>query len=100
MRTGIPPISDYSHWNEDAAAVWYEENKYDMAHPEVFEDYDDPYAYLPEDELPEDECEERYQHQMNTSGRNILFAGSEIYAPEICDDCGFSLSCDISDYWE
>ena len=34
---GIPPVSDYAHWNEEAEAVWYAENKYDMEHPEVFE---------------------------------------------------------------
>lgn len=28
----IPSISDYSHWNEDAAAMWYAENRYDMEH--------------------------------------------------------------------
>lgn len=39
----IPSISDYSHWNEDAALVWYQENKYDMQHwDEPVDDYD-PY---------------------------------------------------------
>ena len=28
----IPPVSDYSHWNEDAEAIWYLENRYDMEH--------------------------------------------------------------------
>lgn len=40
----IPPISDYAHWNEDAYAMWYEENKYDMEHADeiIEEDEDDP----------------------------------------------------------
>jgi hypothetical protein len=29
---GIPPVSDYAHWNEDAEAVWFAENAYDMEH--------------------------------------------------------------------
>ena len=45
----IPSISDYSHWGEEAAAVWYAENKYDMDHyddpnydnDDFYEDYDD-----------------------------------------------------------
>jgi hypothetical protein len=47
VRRGIPPVSDYAHWNEQAEEMWYLENKYDMMHPEVFEpdpdDYDYPY---------------------------------------------------------
>lgn len=38
MGGGIPPVSDYAHWNEDAEAIWYLENRYDMEHPEVFDD--------------------------------------------------------------
>lgn len=35
----IPSVSEYAHYNEDAYAVWYEENKYDMAHAdEIIED--------------------------------------------------------------
>jgi hypothetical protein len=49
---GIPSISDYSHWNEDAETMWYLENKYDMEHPEVFEettlDYEDDFQIDPE----------------------------------------------------
>lgn len=38
----IPSVSDYSHWNEDAQMMWYEENKYDMMYPpEDDYDYDD-----------------------------------------------------------
>jgi hypothetical protein len=44
----IPSISDYAHWNEDAAAMWYQENRYDMEHADEMidddfyeEDYDD-----------------------------------------------------------
>ena len=40
----IPPVSDYSHWNEDAQRVWYEENKYDMQHWDEPVD-EDPYDY-------------------------------------------------------
>ena len=36
----IPPVSDYAHWNEDAEAVWYEENKYDMMHADEIMDDD------------------------------------------------------------
>jgi hypothetical protein len=35
---GIPPVSDYAHWNEDAELMWYEENKYDMAHEDDYLD--------------------------------------------------------------
>lgn len=41
MAHEIPPVSDYSHWNEDAERVWYEENKYDMMYPP--EPDSDPY---------------------------------------------------------
>lgn len=26
----IPTVADYAHWNEEAEAVWYEENRYDL----------------------------------------------------------------------
>lgn len=29
-KRGIPPVSDYAHWNEEAEAVWWAENRYDM----------------------------------------------------------------------
>jgi hypothetical protein len=76
----IPSISDYSHWNEDAARVWYEENKYDMQHwdePVELDPYDN--FYFEDDEIPEAVCFERFKHQQNTSGRTILFAGIEVY---------------------
>lgn len=45
----IPSVSEYSHWNEDAQAVWYAENRYDMEHAdEIIEDDDD--FVEPEDE--------------------------------------------------
>jgi hypothetical protein len=48
----IPPVSAYAHWNEDAEAIWYLENRYDMEHAdEIIEDED-------ADEDPEDEEEE------------------------------------------
>jgi hypothetical protein len=38
----IPSVSEYSHWNEDAQFMWYNENKYDMEHAdEEIDDYDD-----------------------------------------------------------
>ena len=37
----IPPVSDYAHWNEDAQAMWYMENKYDMDHADEY--IEDPY---------------------------------------------------------
>ena len=56
---GIPPVSDYAHWNEDAQRVWYEENKYDMEHPEVFEpDVDDWLEAAYEDRYRDDEEDE------------------------------------------
>jgi len=38
----IPSISAYAHHNEDAQAIWYLENRYDMEHAdEIIEDDDD-----------------------------------------------------------
>lgn len=38
----IPTVSAYAHWNEDAEAMWYAENRYDMEHAdEIIEDDDD-----------------------------------------------------------
>jgi len=28
----IPTVADYAHYGEEAEAVWYAENKYDMEH--------------------------------------------------------------------
>lgn len=45
LRRGdnIPPVSDYAHWNEEAEAVWYAENRYDMEHAdEIIEDDYEP----------------------------------------------------------
>lgn len=36
----IPSVSEYSHWNEEAEAIWYLENRYDMEHAD--EPLDDP----------------------------------------------------------
>ena len=43
----IPSVSDYSHWNEDAELMWYEENKYDMMYShEIMDELDeDLYDY-------------------------------------------------------
>jgi hypothetical protein len=98
---GIPPVSDYSHWNEDAQRVWYEENKYDMEHPEVFDEWmNDPYDdrnYDYDDEIPADKCWEMQRHNMNTSGFSHLFGpNADVIAEshEVCDDCGTELSSD------
>jgi hypothetical protein len=38
----IPPVSAYAHWGEEASAMWYAENKYDMEHAgEPLDDFDD-----------------------------------------------------------
>jgi hypothetical protein len=42
-RDGIPPRSDYAHWNEDQDLMWYEENKYDMMYEHERDYDDDPY---------------------------------------------------------
>jgi len=60
IRSGeIPSISDYAHWGEEAAAVWYEENKYDMMYGTSdegdFYDREEDYGY------PEDWCDEHEQ---------------------------------------
>lgn len=35
----IPSVSDYAHHNEEAEAIWYLENRYDMEHAdEIIED--------------------------------------------------------------
>ena len=39
----IPSVADYAHWNEDAEAMWYAENRYDMEHADeiIEDDFDD-----------------------------------------------------------
>lgn len=50
----IPSISDYAHWNEDAARIWYEENKYDMEHAdEILDDGNDDDGPEPDGDEPE-----------------------------------------------
>lgn len=49
MPREIPTIADYSHWNEEAAQVWWAENRYDM------ERTDEPDPYDDEDRWPSDE---------------------------------------------
>lgn len=47
----IPTVAEYSHWNEDAYAMWYEENKYDMEHAdEIIEDDEDMLFHEEDDE--------------------------------------------------
>ena len=48
----IPPVSDYAHWNEDAEAMWYLENKYDMMYAD--EEMDDYPGYYCDDYYDED----------------------------------------------
>lgn len=46
---GIPPVSDYAHWNEEAEAVWFAENAYDMEHGyDVWSD--DDYDWFADDD--------------------------------------------------
>jgi hypothetical protein len=38
----IPTVADYAHYGEEAEAIWYAENKYDMEHAdELLSDQDD-----------------------------------------------------------
>ena len=47
----IPPVSDYAHWNEEAEAMWYAENRYDIEHAdEIIEDDDAWYDQWDEDD--------------------------------------------------
>lgn len=40
----IPSISDYAHHNEEAASIWYLENRYDMEHADEIVEQDEFYA--------------------------------------------------------
>ncbi len=51
LRRGdnIPSVSDYAHWGEEAEAMWYAENRYDMEHADEVisdgpedDDWDEP----------------------------------------------------------
>lgn len=56
--SGIPPVSDYAGWNEDAERVWFEENRYDMEYPpdpDPDEFYDREYDDYDGDEHPEED---------------------------------------------
>lgn len=95
---GIPPISDYAHWNEDAERVWYEENKYDMLHPEVFEDYlNDPYdeRNWRDEHISEEKCFDTKRHNENINDINTVLLGpnGDIIAEEwgYCGDCEMQL---------
>jgi hypothetical protein len=43
MRRGdnIPTVAEYAHWNEEAEAMWYAENRYDMEHADEELDIED-----------------------------------------------------------
>jgi hypothetical protein len=43
----IPTVADYAHYNEDAYAMWFEENRYDMEHAD--EEVMDEDEYFDED---------------------------------------------------
>lgn len=49
----IPPVSDYSHWNEEAESMWYAENRYDMMYPP--EPDNDPYEEFYEEFYDDDD---------------------------------------------
>jgi|PlaIllAssembly_1097288.scaffolds.fasta_scaffold81269_3 hypothetical protein len=52
MRRGdnIPSVSDYAHWNEEAEAMWYAENRYDMENAdEILDDWEDNGRYFDPD---------------------------------------------------
>ena len=56
MRRGdnIPSVSEYAHWNEDAEAVWFAENRYDMEHADEEIEDDDRYdGFEPECDIEE-----------------------------------------------
>ena len=55
-RRGIPSVSDYSHWNEDAELMWYQENRYDMMYGN--DDYEDDDDYRYEDDVIDDDYTE------------------------------------------
>lgn len=56
---GIPSVSDYAHWNEDAHLMWYQENKYDMenGYDGDYDDLYDDYVYHDEEDYEDGEEE-------------------------------------------
>lgn len=57
----IPSISDYSHWNEEATSMWYQENRYDMMYAgERMDDDDQDYRDYEDEEEEEEEYEANY----------------------------------------
>lgn len=101
VTNGIPPISDYAHWNEDAERIWYEENKYDMLHPEVFDDYRESMYddWYPDDHyMDPDKCHDLNGHCANQDhGIRMLFGPFgevKLTAYRYCSDCGIDLFCD------
>jgi len=56
-KRGIPPVSDYAHWGEDAHAIWYLENRYDMenGYEEVEDDPDAGWDDWDDEDEDEDE---------------------------------------------
>lgn len=41
----IPDVRAYAHYNEEAQAIWYAENRYDMEHPDEVIGYDEERHY-------------------------------------------------------
>lgn len=48
----IPTVADYAHYGEEAQAVWYAENRYDMEHADelLSDGFDDDFDDLDDDE--------------------------------------------------
>lgn len=46
----IPSVSEYAHHGEEAQAIWYAENRYDMEHADELFDDDEDFEDLDEDE--------------------------------------------------
>jgi hypothetical protein len=77
MRRGdnIPSVADYAHWGEDAQAVWYAENRYDMEHAdEIIEgdDYERDYEPDPFQDCFATEAEARaFAKKVEADDKNI-----------------------------
>jgi hypothetical protein len=66
----IPSISDYAHYNEEAYAMWYAENRYDMERAdEIIEDDDFEYNMGHDEDDDEEEGDGYYWNENNE--RNI-----------------------------
>lgn len=83
----IPSVADYAHWNEDAQAVWYAENRYDMEHAdEIVEDddlarWDDPDPFDDKFDTYEEVLEflDRHHLKDGCDGVNVTDWGGKWY---------------------